>query len=114
VNHIHTSSTAYYLEICRTETGPRSNEFVYNGVDLASVEIRDMDLGKLLEDYTKNDFFTVFKYFDDLGVSKLSRNINYSQDEYGTSGGSRSEYMEFFGGSTSATDGIYEFIEDEG
>ena len=129
VNHIHTSSTAYYLEICRTETGPRSNEFVYNGVDLASVEIRDMDLGKLLEDYTKNDFFTVFKYFDDLGASKLSRDSNYSQDEYGTSGGSRSEYMEFFGGSTSAApesvqetvgksptveDAIYNFIEDEG
>ena len=132
VENIHTSSTAYYLEFCRIETGPRSNEHVYNGVDLVSVEIQDMNFSKLLEDYTKDDFFTVFKYFDDLGVSKLSRSHAYSEYDYGLSGGSRSEYMEFHGGSTSATadshpdtagqalstgsteDAVYNFIEDEG
>ena len=132
VENIHTSSTAYYLEFSREETGPRSNEHVYNGVDLVSVEIQDMNFSKLLEDYTKDDFFTVFKYFDDLGVSKLSRSHTYSEYDYGLSGGSRSEYMEFYGGSTSATadshpdtagqalstgsteDAVYNFIEDEG
>jgi hypothetical protein len=108
VDLIHTSSTAYYLEFAKSEADET------NGVTLLGVELVNVNMNNLLEDYTKDDFLTVFSYFDDLGVSKLSRDISKSASEYGTSGGSRSEYMEFYGGSVSASDGVYEFIEDEG
>jgi len=55
----------------------------------------------------------VFEYFDDLANSKHSRDAHDSSGVYQLSGGSRAEYLEYWGGNHSATNGIYGFVENE-
>jgi len=104
---VHDKNTAYYVEIAKP----------YYTDDLAaatleSVSIVDMEYEQAVDGYEKEDLFPLFEYFDDLSVGSHSRDAFNSSGTFYTSGGSRSEGMEWFGGSHSAVDGIYTFEEN--
>jgi len=67
-----------------------------------------------VQDYTREDFVDVFEFFDDLNISKSSRDAHDSSSTYLLSGGSRSEYLEYWGGGHSSTFGTYTFVDNEG
>jgi hypothetical protein len=105
---VHDKNTAYYVEIAKP----------YYTDDLAaatleSVSIVDMEYEQAVDGYEKEDLFPLFEYFDDLSVGSHSRDAFNSSGTFYTSGGSRSEGMEWFGGSHSAVDGIYTFEENK-
>ena len=105
---VHNTDTNYYIEIAKPAA---TGEF--NGVTLLGVDIVNKRYNVYAQDYTRKDFIDVFDFFDDLSVSKSSRDARDSSSTYLLSGGSRSEYLEYWGGSHSATNGVYGFREDD-
>ena len=105
---VHNDQTVYYVEVGKMD---RTGEF--NGVTLLGVDIVNKLYNVYAEDYTRKDFVDIFDFFDDLNISKSSRDARDSSGTYLLSGGSRSEYLEYWGGSHSATNGIYGFIEND-
>jgi len=105
---VHDDQTVYYIEIGKPE---RTGEF--NGVTLLGVDIVNKRYNVYAEDYSKKDFVDIFDFFDDLNISKSSRDARDSSGTYLLSGGSRSEYLEYWGGSHSATNGVYGFREND-
>ena len=95
------------------EVGKRDRTGEFNGVTLLGVDIVNKLYNVYAEDYTRKDFVDIFDFFDDLSISKSSRDARDSSGTYLLSGGSRSEYLEYWGGSHSATNGIYGFIEND-
>ena len=105
---VHNDETVYYVEV-----GKRDRTGEFNGVTLLGVDIVNKLYNVYAEDYTRKDFVDIFDFFDDLSISKSSRDARDSSGTYLLSGGSRSEYLEYWGGSHSATNGIYGFIEND-
>ena len=105
---VHDDQTVYYVEIGKPD---RTGEF--NGVTLLGVDIVNKRYNIYAEDYSKKDFVDMFDFFDDLNISKSSRDSRNSSGTYLLSGGSRSEYLEYWGGSHSATNGVYGFREND-
>ena len=105
---VHNDETVYYVEV-----GKRDRTGEFNGVTLLGVDIVNKLYNVYAEDYTRKDFVDIFDFFDDLNISKSSRDARDSSGTYLLSGGSRSEYLEYWGGSHSATNGIYGFIEND-
>tara|TARA_R110000824_G_scaffold184641_1_gene365598 strand:+ start:461 stop:1666 length:1206 start_codon:yes stop_codon:yes gene_type:complete len=105
---VHDDQTVYYVEVGKPNvTGE------YNGVTLLGVDIVNKRYNVYAEDYSKKDFVDIFDFFDDLNISKSSRDARDSSGTYLLSGGSRSEYLEYWGGSHSATNGVYGFREND-
>lgn len=105
---VHDDDTTYYVEISKPDS---TGEF--RGVTLLGVDIVNKLYNVYAEDYTRKDFTDIFDFFDDLAVSKSSREVVNSSGTYLLSGGSRSEYLEYWGGSHSATNGVYGFAEND-
>lgn len=105
---VHDDQTVYYVEV-----GKPNNTGEFNGVTLLGVDIVNKRYNVYAEDYSKKDFVDIFDFFDDLNISKSSRDARDSSGTYLLSGGSRSEYLEYWGGSHSATNGIYGFREND-
>ena len=101
---VHNDETVYYVEIGKPY---RTGEF--NGATLLGVDIVNKRYNSYAADYSRKDFVDIFDFFDDLNVSKSSRDARDSSGTYLFSGGSRSEYLEYWGGSHSATNGVYGF-----
>ena len=105
---VHDDQTVYYVEVGKPNvTGE------YKGVTLLGVDIVNKRYNVYAEDYSKKDFVDIFDFFDDLNISKSSRDARDSSGTYLLSGGSRSEYLEYWGGSHSATNGVYGFREND-
>ena len=105
---VHDDQTVYYVEV-----GKPKNTGEFNGATLLGVDIVNKRYNVYAEDYSKKDFADIFDFFDDLNVSKSSRDAQDSSGTYLLSGGSRSEYLEYWGGSHSATNGVYGFREND-
>ena len=105
---IHNDETVYYVEI-----GKPDNTGEFRGVTLLGVDIVNKRYNVYAQDYTKKDFADIFDFFDDLNISKSSRDAIDSSGTYLLSGGSRNEYLEWWGGSHSATNGVYGFKEND-
>ena len=105
---VHDDQTVYYVEV-----GKPNNTGEFNGVTLLGVDIVNKRYNVYAEDYSKKDFVDIFDFFDGLNISKSSRDARSSSGTYLLSGGSRSEYLEYWGGSHSATDGVYGFREND-
>ena len=105
---VHDDQTVYYVEVSKPDI---TGEF--NGVTLLGVDIINKRYNVYAEDYSKKDFKDIFDFFDDLNISKSSRDARNSSGTYLLSGGSRSEYLEYWGGSHSATNGTYGFREND-
>ena len=105
---VHDDQTVYYVEV-----GKPNPTGEYNGVTLLGVDIVNKRYNVYAEDYSKKDFVDIFDFFDDLNISKSSRDARDSSGTYLLSGGSRSEYLEYWGGSHSATNGVYGFREND-
>ena len=106
---VHDSNSVYYIEITKAEqTG------FNNGVTLLETSLYNKNYNIYAQDYTREDFADVFEFFDDLNISKSSRDARDSSSTYLLSGGSRSEYLEYWGGSHSSTQGNYIFVDNEG
>jgi hypothetical protein len=104
---VHDSNTIYYIEIAKP-----LNTGAMRGVTLLSTEMVDMNYNPYLQDYTQKDVEDIFNWFDNkLSRGNISRDSRDSSGTFCTSGGSRSEYLEWFGGSNSALDGVYGFID---
>ena len=105
---VHSNETVYYVEVAKpTRTGE------FNGVTLLGVDIHNLDYNVYVRNYEHKDFADIFDFFDKLNVSKSSRDARDSSGTYLTSGGSRTEYLEYWGGSHSATNGEYRFAEND-
>ena len=105
---VHDDQSVYYLEIAKPI---RTGE--YNGVTIKSISLINKLYNKYAEDLQKPEFWGAFQFFDRLGNSKSSRDARDSSGTYHTSGGSRSEYLEYWGGSHSAVNGIYGFTDQQ-
>ena len=105
---VHNEQTVYYVEV-----GKRDRTGEFNGVTLLGVDIVNKRYNVYADDYSKKDFVDIFDFFDDLNISKSSRDARNSSGTYLLSGGSRSEYLEYWGGSHSATNGVYGFREND-
>ena len=105
---VHDDQTVYYVEVGKPD---RTGEF--NGVTLLGIDIINKRYNVYADDYSKKDFVDIFDFFDDLNISKSSRDARDSSSTYLLSGGSRSEYLEYWGGSHSATNGTYGFREND-
>ena len=111
---VHNDETVYYVEVGKPEP---TGEF--NGLTLLGVDIVNKRYNIYGKSYSKKDFIDIFDFFDDLGINKSSRDARDSSGTYLLSGGSRSEYLEYWGGSHSAVDssisyrGVYGFKENE-
>jgi phage tail-like protein len=104
---VHNDETVYYVEVSKPiPTGE------FNGVTLLGVDIVNKRYNVYADDYTKKNFIDMFDFFDSLGINKSSRDARDSSGTYLLSGGSRSEYLEYWGGSHSSV-GIYRFQENE-
>ena len=106
---IHDSNSEYFIEITQDSQG---NELLH-ATTLLDVNLVNKNYNMYAEDYSRRDFVDVFDYFDDLNVSKSSRDARDSSGTYLVSGGSRSEFLSWYGGSHSATNGEYGFVENE-
>ena len=95
------------------EIGKPDNTGEFRGVTLLGVDIVNKRYNVYAQDYTKKDFADIFDFFDDLNISKSSRDAIDSSGTYLLSGGSRNEYLEWWGGSHSATNGVYGFKEND-
>lgn len=84
------------------------------GLTLLDVNFLDKEYNVYARDYSRKNFQDVFRFFDELNANKSSRNAFNSSSTYMTSGGSRSEYLEYWGGSHSATNGNFGFIDNAG
>tara|TARA_R110002012_G_scaffold228024_1_gene400218 strand:+ start:146 stop:1594 length:1449 start_codon:yes stop_codon:yes gene_type:complete len=105
---VHDDQSVYYLEIGKPEqTGE------YNGVTIKSISLVNELYNKYAEDIQKQEFWGAFDFFERLGNTKSSRDARDSSGTYHTSGGSRSEYLEYWGGNHSATNGIYGFRDQQ-
>jgi len=105
---VHDSNSVYYIEIGKpTMTG------LNNGVTLIDTSLVNKNYNIYARDYRRKDFVDVFEFFDDLNKSKSSRDSVNSSGTYLRYGGSRNEYMEYWGGSHSATNGVYGFVDNE-
>ena len=105
---VHDDQTVYYVEVGKPDS---TGEF--NGVTLLGIDIINKRYNVYADDYSKKDFVDIFDFFDDLNISKSSRDARDSSSTYLLSGGSRSEYLEYWGGSHSATNGTYGFREND-
>lgn len=105
---VHDDQSVYYLEVAKPM---RTGE--YNGVTIKSISLVNELYNKYADDLQKPEFWGAFQFFDRLGNNKSSRDARDSSGTYYTSGGSRSEYLEYWGGSHSATDGIYGFRDQQ-
>ena len=105
---VHNDETVYYVEVGKPQP---TGEF--NGLTLLGVDITNKRYNVYADDYTRKNFTDIVDFFDDLGVNKSSRDARDSSGTYLLSGGSRSEYLEYWGGSHSATDGKFGFTENE-
>tara|TARA_R110000824_G_scaffold158276_6_gene332063 strand:+ start:6970 stop:11838 length:4869 start_codon:yes stop_codon:yes gene_type:complete len=103
---VHNDETVYYVEVGKPEP---TGEF--NGLTLLGVDIINKRYNVYADEYTRKNFTDIFDFFDDLGVSKSSRDARDSSATYLLSGGSRSEYLEYWGGNHSSL--VYGFIENE-
>ena len=106
---VHDSNSVYYIEI-----GKPNNTGLNNGVTLLDTSLINKNYNIYAEDYRRKDFVDVFQFFDDLNNSKSSRDAADSSGTYLRYGGSRNEFMQYWGGSHSATDGVYGFVDNEG
>ena len=106
---VHDENSVYYIEF-----GKPFNTGDLNGLTLLDINLLNKEYNIYAGDYTRKNFQDVFKFFDDLNVSKSSRDAVNSSGTYMTSGGSRSEYLEYWGGSHSATNGNFGFIDNAG
>ena len=106
---VHDENSVYYIEFSKP-----LNTGEFNGITLLNVNLINKEYNIYAEDYTKKNFQDVFEFFDDLNVSKSSRNAMNSSGTYMLSGGSRSEYLEHWGGSHSATNGNFGFKDNAG
>ena len=106
---VHDDNSVYYIEITKAEqTG------FNNGVTLLETSLYNKNYNIYAQDYTRKDFADVFEFFDELNINKSSRDARDSSSTYLLSGGSRSEYLEYWGGSHSSTQGAYIFVDNEG
>jgi len=105
---VHDSNSVYYIEI-----GKPTNTGLNNGVTLLDTNLINKNYNIYAADYTRKDFRDVFEFFDDLNNTKSSRDAQDSSGTYLTHGGSRNEYLQYWGGSHSATDGVYGFVDNE-
>jgi hypothetical protein len=105
---VHDDQSVYYLEVAKPE---RTGE--YNGVTIKSISLVNELYNKYADDLERQEFWGAFEFFDRLGNSKSSRDATDSSGTYHTSGGSRSEYLEYWGGNHSATNGIYGFTDQQ-
>ena len=105
---VHDSNSVYYIEI-----GKPNNTGLNNGVTLLDTNLINKNYNIYAADYTRKDFRDVFEFFDDLNNTKSSRDAQDSSGTYLTHGGSRNEYLQYWGGSHSATDGVYGFVDNE-
>jgi hypothetical protein len=78
-----------------------------------SVDLLNTNYNIYAQDYTQKNFIDVFDFFDKLNAGKSSRDVVNSSGTYLLSGGSRSEYLEYFGGSHSSVNGEYGFVEND-
>lgn len=106
---VHAHDTGYYIEIAKP---------FYSGdnkaVTVEKLWLRDAEYANNVAGYEKEDVKVIFDFFADISNSDHSRSAFNSSSTFYVSGGSRSEYLEWEGGSHSAVDGIYTFSEDEG
>ena len=106
---VHDDNSVYYIEIGKPKiTG------LNNGVTLLDTSLVNKNYNIYAKDYSRKDFMDVFEFFDELNMGKASRAVQNSSGTYLRDGGSRNEYMGYWGGSHSATDGVYGFIDNEG
>ena len=106
---VHNDESNYYVELaCPEYLGD------YEGITLLNVELINKNYNIYAQDYTRKDFQDVFEFFDTLSEGKASRDARDSSGTYLWSGGSRSDHLEYWGGSHSSTNGIYGFVENEG
>ena len=105
---VHDDNSVYYIEIAKPE---RTNDFA--GVTVLSVDLLNTNYNIYAQDYTQKNFIDVFDFFDKLNAGKSSRDVVNSSGTYLLSGGSRSEYLEYFGGSHSSVNGEYGFVEND-
>ena len=96
------------MEIGKPET---TGEF--NGVTLLGLDIVNKRYNVYAKDYSRKDFVDIFNFFDDLNVSKSSRDARNSSGTYLLSGGSRNEGLEYWGGSHSSSDARYVFQDND-
>ena len=105
---VHDDQTVYYVEIGKPES---TGEF--NGVTLLGLDIVNKRYNVYAKDYSRKDFVDIFNFFDDLNVSKSSRDARNSSGTYLLSGGSRNEGLEYWGGSHSSSDARYVFQDND-
>jgi len=105
---VHDETSVYYIEIAKPR---RTHEFA--GVTLLGIDLRNKNYNIYAADYSRKNFIDVFDFFDTLNSNKSSRDVVDSSGTYLLSGGSRSEYLEYFGGSHSSVGGEYGFVEND-
>lgn len=105
---VHNDETSYYIEIAKPH-----NTGEFNGATLLGVDMENIRYNVYAGDYTEKDFADVFDFFDTLSNNKSSRDARDSSGTYLLSGGGRSEGLEYWGGSHSATNGVYGFYEND-
>lgn len=105
---VHEENTSYYIEVAKPIfTGE------LNAATLEEISLVDLEYAEAVKDFEKEDLQVIFDYFDELGDGDHSRSDYNSSSTFFVSGGSRSEYLEWYGGSHSAIDGVYIFTENE-
>lgn len=105
---VHDDQSVYYLEVGKPQ---RTGE--YNGVTIKSISLVNEVYNKYADDLQRQEFWGAFDFFEKLGNGKSSRDARDSSGTYHTSGGSRSEYLEYWGGSHSSTGGNYGFEDKQ-
>ena len=105
---VHDDDSVYYLEVSKPI---RTGE--YNGVTIKSISLINKLYNTYAEDLQREDFWGAFTFFERLGTSKSSRDARDSSGTYHLSGGSRSEYLEYWGGSHSSVHGNYGFEDKQ-
>lgn len=106
---IHAQDTGYYIEVAKPFYGGDNQ-----AVTIEKLSLVDTEYAQAVDCYDEADVKSIFEFFDDISNSDHSRHAFDSSGTFFVSGGSRSEYLEFYGGSHSAVDGIYVFEENEG
>ena len=106
---VHDENSVYYVEVSKPGGAAE-----LAGLTLLDVNFLDKEYNVYAGDYSRKNFQDVFRFFDELNANKSSRNAFNSSSTYMTSGGSRSEYLEYWGGSHSATNGNFGFIDNAG
>ena len=95
---VHTDNTDYYVIL----TASRESE--KDGVIIHEISIQDLTLFSLIgEISSKSNLLSVFTFWDSLADGYYSRDMVDSSGTFEASGGSRSEYVDYYGGSNTGT-----------